>query len=90
MITFKLNKREILESVPYTLEDVGGDFNKAAVDASLIELVEKNVITDDDVCDVDSYKRDAHIVKYYGTINETNKVIIVVNEAEETVEVEVN
>ena len=88
---FKMNKEEIMTKAPYTLEDVGGDFSRAAVDAVAIELVEKNVITDEMRYDLTSCKRDAHTIKYYGEIydeagNEIKKVIIVVNEVEESVE----
>ena len=93
MIKFKMNKEEILEVVPYTLEDVGGDFNKLAVDAAQYTLVEKYNVKWERY-ESASRENMAHIVKYYDEIYDKNDekiadIIIIINDAEETVEVEV-
>ena len=93
MIKFKLNKEEILEAAPCSLEEYGHNFNKAAVDAALYTLVEKYNVKWERYETV-SYETIASIVKYYNEIYNKNDekiadIIIVVNEAEETVEIEV-
>lgn len=93
MIKFKLNKEEILEAAPCSLEEYGHDFNKAANDAVVHTLVNKYNLEWETYEKV-SWDRTAHIVKYYDEIYDKNDekiadIIIIINEAEESVEVEV-
>src|SRR5690606_2901989 len=93
MIKFKMNKEEILEAAPCSLEEYGHDFNKMAHDAVLHTLVEKYNVGWERYEAV-SYENMAHIVKYYDEIYDKNDekiadIIIIINDAEETVEVEV-
>lgn len=93
MIKIKMNKEEILEAAPCSFEEYGHNFNKMAYDAALHTLVEKyNVKWERH--EAVSYENMAHIVKYYDEIYDKNDekiadIIIIINDAEETVEVEV-
>lgn len=91
MIKIKMNKEEILEAAPCSFEEYGHNFNKMAYDAALHTLVEKYGV-EWERYESASRENMAHIVKYYDEIYDENDekiadIIIVVNEAEETVSV---